>query len=359
MATVELEGVSKAYGAHRAVHELSLAVASGESVALLGPSGCGKTTTLNMIAGFLDPDAGHIRIDGRLVGGVPPYRRNIGMVFQHYALFPHLTVADNLAFGLRMRKAEKPEIARRVGGALDLVHLGGLERRYPRELSGGQQQRVALARALVVEPAVLLLDEPLSNLDAKLRQAMREEIVELQQRLGITTIFVTHDQEEALAIARRIAVMDAGRVEQIGTPEAIYGHPRTEFVARFIGEANLLPGEVVGSEPGGLRVRVDMGALILAPAEAGFKPGDRVLVMIRPEKVHIGPARAGASGNRIEAAVKSVSFLGAVTRCHLTAGVQELIVTTGEPANLPTAGRRAVLEWGVEDCRLLARTRAG
>jgi spermidine/putrescine ABC transporter ATP-binding subunit len=358
VATVELEGVSKAYGAHRAVHELSLAVASGESVALLGPSGCGKTTTLNMIAGFLAPDAGHIRIDGRVVDGVPPYRRNIGMVFQHYALFPHLTVADNLAFGLRMRKADKVEITRRVGGALELVHLGGLERRYPRELSGGQQQRVALARALVVEPAVLLLDEPLSNLDAKLRQAMREEIVELQQRLGITTIFVTHDQEEALAIARRIAVMDAGRVEQIGAPEAIYGHPCTEFVARFIGEANLLPGEVLGAESGGLRVRADMGTVLLAPADAAFAPGDRVLVMVRPEKICVGTEGAGAGENRIEAVVRSVSFLGAITRCHLTAGAQQLIVTTGRAGGLPAAGQRADLVWAAEDCRLLAAVRA-
>ena len=357
MATVELEGVSKAYGAHRAVHELSLAVASGESVALLGPSGCGKTTTLNMIAGFLAPDAGHIRIDGRAVDGVPPYRRNIGMVFQHYALFPHLTVADNLAFGLRMRKADQVEISRRVGGALELVHLGGLERRYPRELSGGQQQRVALARALVVEPAVLLLDEPLSNLDAKLRQSMREEIVELQQRLGITTIFVTHDQEEALAIARRIAVMDAGRIEQIGAPEAIYGRPSTEFVARFIGEANLLPGEVLGPEGGKLRVRADIGAMLLVPADAAFVPGARVLVMIRPEKIRVGTA--GAGENRVEATVKSVSFLGAITRCHLTAGDQQLIVTAGEASGLPAAGQRAALAWATDDCRLLAATRNG
>jgi spermidine/putrescine ABC transporter ATP-binding subunit len=359
VATVELEGVSKAYGAHRAVHELSLAVDSGESVALLGPSGCGKTTTLNMIAGFLEPDAGHIRIDGRAVDGVPPYRRNIGMVFQHYALFPHLTVADNLAFGLRMRKVGTAEIVRRVGGALELVHLGGLELRYPRELSGGQQQRVALARALVVEPAVLLLDEPLSNLDAKLRQTMREEIVELQRRLGITTIFVTHDQEEALAIARRVAVMDAGRVEQVGAPEAIYARPRTEFVARFIGEANLLPGAVLGAERGGLAVRADSGARLLAPADDAFRPGDRVFVMVRPEKIRFAPAEASGIDNRIEATVRSVSFLGAITRCHLSAGAQPLIVTTGDPADLPAAGRRAVLEWSSKDCRLLAETRAG
>ena len=358
MATVELEGVSKFYGAHRAVHEFSLSIASGESVALLGPSGCGKTTTLNMIGGFLEPDAGHIRIAGRAVGGVPPYRRNIGMVFQHYALFPHLTVADNLAFGLRMRRASKAEIVRRVGGVLELVHLGGLERRYPRELSGGQQQRVALARALVVEPAVLLLDEPLSNLDAKLRQEMRQEIVELQQRLGITTIFVTHDQEEALAIAGRIAVMDAGRIEQVGAPEAIYGSPRTEFVARFIGEANLLPGEVLGPVRDGLAVRADLGARVLAPADAGFKAGDRVLVMVRPEKIYLGVAGSGTAENRIEATVRSVSFLGAVTRCLLTAGAQPLIVTTGEASGLPAAGQRAALEWNSRDCRLLAETRA-
>jgi putative spermidine/putrescine transport system ATP-binding protein len=328
VATVELEGVSKAYGAHRAVHELSLAVDSGESVALLGPSGCGKTTTLNMIAGFLEPDAGHIRIDGRAVDGVPPYRRNIGMVFQHYALFPHLTVADNLAFGLRMRKVGTGEIARRVGGALELVHLGGLERRYPRELSGGQQQRVALARALVVEPAVLLLDEPLSNLDAKLRQTMREEIVELQQRLGITTIFVTHDQEEALAIARRIAVMDAGRVEQVGAPEAIYARPRTEFVARFIGGHNVVA-------VGGAKLAVRADRLRLAPL------GD-----------------AATDGVGLAATVTDVEYQGSVVQTTLiTAGGSELTSVTAEQVfdrDPWKPGARVAVSWEPDDAHALA-----
>jgi ABC-type Fe3+/spermidine/putrescine transport system ATPase subunit len=320
VAAVELEAVRKAYGGQVAVQDLSLAVESGESVALLGPSGCGKTTTLNMIAGFIDPDAGTIRVAGRPMAGVPPYRRDTGMVFQSYALFPHLTVFDNLAFGLTMRRTPRAEIAGRVREALDLVHLRGLEGRFPRELSGGQQQRVALARALVIRPAVLLLDEPLSNLDARLRQEMRLEIVDIQKRLAITTIFVTHDQEEALVIADRVAVMDRGRIEQVDTPERIYGRPRTHFVARFIGEANFLPGRVVEATASTLGVETEWAGRVHVASEGATdgpaRVGDRVLVMVRPEKVRLS-REPGGGDNALEAVVRATTFLGAVTRYQL------------------------------------------
>ncbi len=355
MATVELEDVVKSYGGQPAVDGLTLSVSSGESVALLGPSGCGKTTTLNMIAGFIDPDRGGIRIDGRSMTGVPPYRRSIGVVFQSYALFPHLDVSDNLAFGLRMRGATRTEVAERVREGLALVHLAGLERRYPRELSGGQQQRVALARALVWRPSVLLLDEPLSNLDAKLRQEMRLEIVELQQRLGITMIFVTHDQEEALTVAGRIAVMNAGMIEQVDSPTAIYARPRTEFVARFIGEGNFLAGRVTALEGKLTAVETDAGFRLLTTGGAGRSRGARVLLMVRPEKLRLSARPSGAAENSLPATIQGVSFLGAVTRYRLAARGLVLTAATHE-GGLPEpveAGREVFAEWHAADCLLL------
>ncbi len=237
---LQLAALTKCFGATRAVDAIDLTVAPGEFVTLLGPSGCGKTTTLNMIAGFIVPDAGSIRLQDRPVEALPPFRRNLGLVFQDYALFPHMSVAENVGFGLRMRRIPRDDIARRVKEALDLVQLNGLDDRRPLQLSGGQRQRVALARALVIQPAMLLLDEPLSNLDLKLREEMRLEISALQRRLGIATVFVTHDQGEALTMSDRIAVMRDGRIEQIGTPGDIYERPATRFVAGFIGTANLI-----------------------------------------------------------------------------------------------------------------------
>jgi putative spermidine/putrescine transport system ATP-binding protein len=355
VATVELRDVRKAYGGHAAVRGVSLAVASGERVALLGPSGCGKTTTLGLIAGFLEPDAGTILLDGRPMTGVPPHRRDTAMVFQSYALFPHLTVHDNVAFGLVMRRTPKAEIAARVREALALVRLTGLDARHPRELSGGQQQRVALARALVVRPAVLLLDEPLSNLDARLRQDMRVEMVEIQRRLGITTVFVTHDQEEALAIADRVAVMRDGVLEQVDAPPALYARPRTEFVARFIGEANFLPGRVAGRE--GDRVVVELeggGRAVAAGDEASPAAGARVLAMVRPERVRLvaGAAVPGRE-NALRATVRTVTFLGPVTRCVVVAGERALTVALGE-GRPPVPGDAVDVEWSAADCRLVA-----
>jgi ABC-type Fe3+/spermidine/putrescine transport system ATPase subunit len=352
VAAVDLRDVSKAYGSHAAVRRLSLHVASGERVALLGPSGCGKTTTLNMIAGFLEPDAGTISIADQPMAGVPPHRRDTGMVFQSYALFPHLDVHDNLAFGLVMRRTPKPEIHARVREALALVRLEGLQRRHPKELSGGQQQRVALARALVIKPAVLLLDEPLSNLDAKLRHEMRLEIVEIQQRLGITTIFVTHDQDEALAIADRVAVMNAGIIEQIDTPAAIYHRPRTEFVARFIGEANFLPGRVAEVDGERATVEIDGGGQIIAVRDRAAPVGTRVLAMVRPERVRVVQAPAGAA-NSVAATVRALSFLGAVTRCQLAAGERVITAALHDGIEPPAPGSAVWLEWNAADCLIV------
>jgi ABC-type Fe3+/spermidine/putrescine transport system ATPase subunit len=355
VASVELDSITKAYGGQPAVCGLSLTVASGECLALLGPSGCGKTSTLNMIAGFVDPDAGRIRIGGKPMDGTPAYRRNTGMVFQSYALFPHLTVFENLAFGLRMRRVPRAELETRVRRALDLVHLTGLERRLPAELSGGQQQRAALARALVIEPAVLLLDEPLSNLDAKLRHEMSLEIVDIQKRLAITTIFVTHDQEEALAIADRVAVMNHGVVEQVDAPAEIYRRPRTEFVARFIGDANLLRGTIV--DVAGQRARVDVGMPrpVVAGGADGRKAGDRVIAVVRAEKVRVSSSPEGAD-NTFPAVVRGVSFLGPVTRYQVAVGTTVLTASVADDTLLAGVGAGAAVHaaWRADDCSLLA-----
>ncbi|HXF83379.1 MAG TPA: ABC transporter ATP-binding protein, partial [bacterium] len=266
MADLRLEGVGKAYGRIWAVRALDLAVADGEFVTLLGPSGCGKTTTLRMIAGFIRPTTGRIAVDGRVLSDaaarttVPPERRGMGMVFQTYAVWPHMTAFQNVAYPLRRQGRSRAEIESEVRRALQLVKLGDYAHRFPHELSGGQQQRVALARALVMEPAVLLLDEPLSNLDAKLREEMRFEIKELQRRLGITVVYVTHDQGEAMAMSQRIAVMSAGHLVQVGRPEEIYERPATPFVAAFLGVANFLPGRIEGRAGPGVRVRLAAAA---------------------------------------------------------------------------------------------------
>jgi spermidine/putrescine ABC transporter ATP-binding subunit len=314
-ADVQLERVTKRFGAVTAVHQVSLEVAPGEVLALLGPSGCGKTTTLRMIAGFEDPDAGTVRIKGAVVNDVPTYRRNLGMVFQQYALFPHMSVFDNVAFGLRMRGTSRGDTRRRVGEAMALVRLQGLEDRFPSQLSGGQQQRVALARAVVTTPAVLLLDEPLGALDKKLREQMQIEIRALQRALGITTIFVTHDQEEALTLADRIAVMEGGEIVQIGTPTEIYERPRTRFVSDFIGVSNFLAGRVVRRT--GAAVAVEVGAFhLLAAGGDGLAPGDAVEVAVRPEKIRLS-AVAPAQANAVQGRIENVVYLGAVTFYYL------------------------------------------
>ncbi|WP_454689681.1 ABC transporter ATP-binding protein [Achromobacter aloeverae] len=300
MAHVALEGLRKQYGGALAVADFSLDIADGELVAFLGPSGCGKTTTLRMIAGFIAPTAGSIRIGDSDVTALPAHRRDTGMVFQRYALFPHMTVAENVAFGLEMRKVAAAERQRRIADALDMVRMGELRDRYPRQLSGGQQQRVAIARALVIQPKVFLLDEPLSNLDAKLRLEVRDEIRALQRRLGLTTIFVTHDQEEALSIADRMAIMHDGRVQQVGTPETLYEKPANLFVADFLGKMNFFDGRMDGG------VFATARGLRLAVGDAA---PDSTRVGVRPERVVL---RAGADGpNALAGKVDAVSYLGA------------------------------------------------
>jgi iron(III) transport system ATP-binding protein len=310
---VGIRGVVKRFGAVTAVNAVDLTVADGELFTLLGPSGCGKTTLLRLLAGFYQPDAGPIRFGDRVVNGLPPYERGIGMVFQNYALWPHMTVADNVCYGLRLRRLPGEEVARRLHEGLRKVNLVGFEARYPGQLSGGQQQRVALARALVLNPDILLLDEPLSNLDAKIRIQVRAEIRRLQQDLRITTVYVTHDQEEALSLSDRVAVMRDGHVLQVGRPRELYERPRTRFVADFVGTNNLVPGEVHGVDAharGDLLVRTALGPL-RAIADAAVS--GRCVLAVRPENVAVGAPDAG-DGNRVAGTVSLVSYLGNTLR---------------------------------------------
>jgi spermidine/putrescine transport system ATP-binding protein len=309
---VELLNVTRRFGATTAVDSVSLGIRRGEFLTLLGPSGCGKTTLLRMIAGFDVPDEGRVTLGGRDVTDLPPYRRDVTTVFQHYALFPHLDVYDNVAFGLARRRAGSAEIRRRVGEALEMVRLAGLDRRRPAELSGGQQQRVALARALVLEPKVLLLDEPLAALDLKLRKQMQVELKSLQRRLRISFVFVTHDQEEALTMSDRIAVMNAGRVEQLGTAEEIYEHPLTEFVASFIGDSNILEAAVL--ETTGAVATVSIGGARVQVRSREATAGERVRVMIRPEKVSLS---FDGSGGMLRGKIESALYLGESTLWRL------------------------------------------
>jgi ABC-type Fe3+/spermidine/putrescine transport system ATPase subunit len=307
---VELRGVTKRYGDIVANDHIDLGVRRGELLTLLGPSGCGKTTALRCITGHITPEAGHVFIEGVDVTGVPTHRRELGMVFQNFALFPHMTVYENVEFPLMIRRTPKAEREQMVDEALRLIRMEGYHRQYPRQLSGGQQQRVGLARALVYRPKVLLLDEPLSNLDAKLREEMRFEIRDLQLRLGITAIYVTHDQEEALALSDRVAIMNAGRVEQIGTPEDIYEYPRSHFVADFIGLSDFLEGQVVELHPPN-RAVMKVGRLTLAvPAPDGVRTGDTLLIFIRPNEIRLASPGETVEENSFEGLVAKKTYLG-------------------------------------------------
>jgi len=354
MVDLELRGVSKTYGTVVAVEDLSLEVDAGDMVALLGPSGCGKTTTLRMVAGFVEPTAGAILVRGRDITALPPDRRDMGMVFQSYALFPHMTVRGNVEFGLRWRRLGRAEMVRRVADVLALVGLEGLADRYPRQLSGGQQQRVAVARVLVLEPKLLLFDEPLSNLDAKLRLQMRHEIRRLQKEVGITALFVTHDQEEALTIADKVLVLDRGRVEQYGTAAEVYDEPRTRFVAEFIGTSNLFAGRLEDKPP---RPFVTAGGLRLAVGPARAAGGGEVLLMIRPEKVVLGPARGG---DALRAEVTRVTRLSGTLEYALALPGGERMVAhelDGPHARPRRVGEPVEVSWRAEDARLVAAAR--
>jgi len=308
---VEVRNVTKRFGDFVALDNVSLTIGEGEFMTFLGPSGCGKTTCLRLISGFEQPTTGQILIGGQDVSNDPPYKRNVNQVFQSYALFPHLTVRENIEFGLRMKKMSSARIKELVDWDIAVTSLQGMEDRKPAQLSGGQRQRVALARAIVCEPKVLLLDEPLSALDAKLRTQMRTELKNLQKRLGITFIFVTHDQEEALSMSDRIAVMNKGRIEQVGTAAEIYHYPRTEFVAGFIGETNIVEAEVLESRDGKLLCRLE-GGVELWIAGSGTVPGSKMLVSLRPEKIHLHRQPPAGAENIFRGRITSEVFKGAV-----------------------------------------------
>jgi putative spermidine/putrescine transport system ATP-binding protein len=353
MAYLELHGLRRQFGPVVALDGIDVSLDTGEFLSLLGPSGCGKTTALRLVAGFDRPDAGSIVIDGKDVTRVSPNRRDMGMVFQAYSLFPNLTAEQNVEFGLRIRKNKRTARRKRVAELLELVGLGHAGTRYPHQLSGGMQQRVALARALAIEPRVLLLDEPLSALDAKVRVQLREEIRRIQTQLGITTLYVTHDQEEALSISDHVAVMSSGRIEQLGTPSEMYGAPATAFVAQFIGTMNRLEAVVVDGASG----EIQHGATRLTvEAARGRTKGERVLVLVRPELLELEPSADGDGGeNTLTGKVITHTFLGSVTRLKIISPETDLIadVPTARGAALPI-GRAVIARVPAAGTRLLS-----
>ena len=346
-ADVRLVGARKRFGTVVAVNDVSVDIPRGTIFSLLGPSGCGKTTTLRLIAGFEQPDAGDVYIRGARVTTLPPYRRDFSMVFQSYALFPHLSVAQNVAFGLKMRRIARSDRTRSVEEALDLVKLRALADRYPRQLSGGQQQRVALARAMVVKPAVLLLDEPLGALDKMLREEMQVELRSLQQRLGITAVFVTHDQEEALTLSDRVAVMRNGTIEQIGAPRAIYDRPRNAFVAGFLGASNFIDGVVVGQEPGAAIVETPAGRVFV---HADKPVGERVRIAVRPERLRM--ERSDTQG--FPARLRDIVYRGPVTHFYLDSAAGPLLAySQNARAGDWTIGDGVRCAWDVDNAVVL------
>jgi spermidine/putrescine transport system ATP-binding protein len=358
LPAIELSGVVKEFRARGevvvAVAGIDLEIAEGEFFSLLGPSGCGKTTTMRMVAGFEEPTEGAIRLHGRDVTGVPPNKRDVNMVFQSYALFPHMNVFENVAFGLRRKSVAKPEISRRVGEMLEIVDMAGRSERRPRELSGGQQQRVALARALVNHPRALLLDEPLGALDLKLRQAMQVELKRIQREVGITFVYVTHDQGEALTMSDRIAVMDDGSIEQLGTPREIYEHPRTRFVAGFIGTSNLLTGTVTRMDGDRAVIELGPGERIIVPVQDRVtSEGSRLELTVRPEKIDLSAAPPAGDGCALRGSVTEVVYLGTSTNFSVstTAG-SDMVVFQQNSASAATApaarGDSVWLSWQPE-----------
>lgn len=359
---LELRNVDKSFDDFQAVSSVSAAVPEGECWVLLGPSGCGKTTTLRMIAGFLHPDSGEILVDGKLVAGgstfVPPHMRGIGMVFQSYAVWPHKTVYQNVAYGLKIRKLPRAEQEKRVKDALHLVQLDGLADRYPSMLSGGQQQRVSLARALVIEPTILLLDEPLSNLDAKLREQMRFDLKKLQTQLGLTAIYVTHDQAEAMVIADRIVVMEQSRVVQVGTSEQVYGRPRTKFVASFMGQSNLLPGKIISvcDNPGMFVVKLDGIGDFRAPRDAAREPpvaGQKGFLCIRPEHIRLFKGSCPEAGERWTGTVTARTYLGADVDYRVRVGAVEDMRVTLHPSDIFQPDDQVSVSVDPKDCSWL------
>jgi putative spermidine/putrescine transport system ATP-binding protein len=357
MAFLEIKNLRKSYGSNNVVESFNLSVEQGEFISFLGPSGCGKTTTLRMVAGFEIPSAGSIAINGKDVTSLRPNQRHVGMVFQAYALFPNMTVADNVAFGLKVAKWPVEKIKDRVAEMLALIKLPQMGARYPYQLSGGQQQRVALARALAIKPQVLLLDEPLSALDAKIRVALREEIRNVQRSLGITTIYVTHDQEEALSMSDRIVVMSEGRMEQVGAPFEIYNSPRTRFVASFVGTLNILRGKVLDGTAG--RIEIDGQPISTAKAIPGSQPGQIRSVALRPEAVSL--KNGVAHGNQMSGAIEEVSFLGAIVRIRVRFKEHAISLDTFNNPGVPPPQRGApvTVQFGREDLLVLEGAEPG
>ena len=356
VSAVSLTNIVKRFGDFTAVHKMSLDIAEGSFVTLLGPSGCGKTTTLRMIAGLLDPSEGEIAIKGKRVNDVPIHKRNLGLVFQNYALFPHKTVADNVAFGLKYRDVGKEQMRRKVADALELVQLPDLGGRYPKELSGGQQQRIALARAIAMSPGLLLLDEPLSALDANLREDMRVELKRIQQRIGVTTVFVTHDQTEALAMSDQIIVMSKGRVEQVGAPEEVYNTPASEFVAQFLGASNLLPGRCIGVSNGEVAIEVPGFPSFAIPAARAPQvlSAGPVRLVIRAEKLHLTrPGAAAGDGLSVDATVENVDYQGQSARYFLKVGEHQLQAVNMIDERPFATGERVSLRFRARDCAAL------
>jgi spermidine/putrescine ABC transporter ATP-binding subunit len=360
MTGVELIDVTKVYGKTVAVSNVSLSVRKGEFLTLLGPSGCGKTTTLRMIAGFIKPTKGIIRIADEIVNDKPPYQRNTGMVFQNYALFPHMTVYENVAFGLEMKKLPRDEISRQVREALELIMLQGYEERYPRRLSGGEQQRVALARSLVIKPDVLLLDEPLSNLDFKLRQQMRLEIKLVQKKVGITTIYVTHDQGEALIMSDRVAVMEKGSIAQVGSPTEVYDYPKKKFVADFIGETNILEGKILTISGSRATVLADDGlTLYSSPAcvkyhNVELEEGSKVSISVRPEKISVTNSKTQYE-NTFKGKIENLEYMGSNIKYHVRLDNDHKLIASKQilAEHEYNIGDSVYVGWSCENCVLI------
>jgi putative spermidine/putrescine transport system ATP-binding protein len=356
---IELRGLTKHYGEETVVNAIAVSIAPGEFFSLLGPSGSGKTTTLLMVAGFVRPDSGTVLLDGEDIAALPPQRRGFGMVFQNYAIFPHLSVFENIAFPLRARRWAKDAIGKRVSWALELVRLGRFGDRDARQLSGGQQQRVALARAIVFHPSVVLMDEPLGALDKNLRFEMQVEIKEIQQRLGMTVLYVTHDQEEAMSMSDRIAIMDHGRIHQIGSPGEVYERPANPFVGRFLGEANLIGGTVMGQAGEIVRLHLPSGQELRAP-RSNSCTGGRGLLFIRPERIEIAPGTGGAGdpkANTLAGRVHRCSFLGNILRYAVELdGAPPVTVDLQNAAGVSPlpVGATVVLRWPVAESLILA-----
>ena len=348
---IHFDGVSKSFGTMKVVDNLDFHVGQGEFVSLLGPSGSGKTTLLMMLAGFEAPSSGALLVDGTRVETLPSYKRNMGVVFQNYALFPHMTIAENVAFPLKMRRIGRAERDARVTRALDLVRLGHLKDRKPSQLSGGQQQRIALSRALVYEPKVVLMDEPLSALDKQLREHMQLEIRELHRKLGLTVIFVTHDQGEALTMSDRVAVLNLGKIEQLDTPSGLYDRPRTRFVAEFIGETNLLDGTLKSCSDGMATVELALGPTVSCRTELSPKPSAPVLVSVRPERLHLSDAPALA--NTLPVRVEDDVYHGDHVRLHLKSGERRLVAKADRREASRPIGSDAHVGFAPDDCTLV------